>query len=265
MRRTLPAALLFAAGCASLAVSRVEQPGMPCSQATRVAQGALVRMGYTVDKVVPAKPGAPGEVTGHGETGWAPATPQAGKTYAVQVRIDCSDRGSELVARTAEPLTERAGFRWSFANAVADLAQQKTERPRVSHQPSDGVHIVVEPRWGRRAIEELEADLPSSGFSPVWVEIANRTDRTYGFRYEQVKLITQEGEPVEPLPIADVTAKLGTTMQDRLRNEMIEQGDIPPRATIQGFLYFPASAYRRARVVLIDRATDEPEGFSVEY
>ena len=52
-----------------------------------------------------------------------------------------------------------------------------------------------------------------------------------------------------------------------LENERVRVLDsrIKPGETVSGFLLFPFKSFVRARVVLIDRASDEPEGFSIEF
>ena len=82
-------------------------------------------------------------------------------------------------------------------------------------------------------------DLPADGVTRVRLTIDNRTDRTYAFAGTRVRLESQEGARAKPLTDAETV--------------------------IKGFLYFPASAYRRATVVLIDQETEEEEGFSVEF
>jgi hypothetical protein len=50
-----------------------------------------------------------------------------------------------------------------------------------------------------------------------------------------------------------------------LRPQTIADADLLPGGTLTGYLYFNASTYRRARVVLTDLDDGEPEGFSIEF
>ena len=58
-------------------VARASEAGMPCSQATGVARRALLKLGYTITTVEPAKPDAPGKVVGVRHTGYTPHIPEA--------------------------------------------------------------------------------------------------------------------------------------------------------------------------------------------
>ena len=41
--------------------------------------------------------------------------------------------------------------------------------------------------------------------------------------------------------------------------------ELPPRAQLQGLLYFNATAYQRARLILLDKETEESSGFSISF
>ena len=58
---------------------------------------------------------------------------------------------------------------------------------------------------------------------------------------------------------------MGDQLQNVVREKIIADGGVEPNATMSGFLYFPASAYRRAKLVLIERESEEAEGFAVEF
>jgi hypothetical protein len=234
---------------------------MPCTEAQRVAKGALFRLGYSPDEVVPPQVGAPGRVVGHRETGWALSDPQPGEQYTAIVTITCSNQGAEFTAQTDEPFPGSAKFRSEFPDAVRTLAAKRLTRPSIDKQPETGLLITVEPLRPGDASAEFGSDLSASGITPVRIKIDNRTDRTYDFATDGLRLVTQEGERVEPLP----DEKLDIAQRTTLREKRIAAGRIAPQAALSGFLYFPASAYRRATLVLIDQETEEEEGFSVEF
>ena len=166
---------------------------------------------------------------------------------------------------TNESFFRRLDLRQAFGSAVSAMAESKVERPRLKDAPELGLVIAVEPKRAREAGAEFGADLPASGITPVQVKIENRTERTYSFQRDQVKLVTQEGQRMEALAPDEIGSKLGDGMRTQLEQKMIGEGELVPGATLQGFMYFPVSTYRRATVVLLDQESEEPEGFSVEF
>jgi len=238
---------------------------MSCGQAMDVARAALTRMGYTIAETEPAKPGTPGKVVGRRNSGWAAATPESGREYTVVVRINCSDQGADFEAVTDESLGATLTFRQKFTEEIEAMGQRRVEAPRLSEAPKQGLSIAIEPQRSRDAQKEFGADLPAVGITPVLVKIENRTERTYGFERDKVQMVTQEGERVRPLPLSRVAKTLETSVQRSLREKLIAEKDVAPGGTLKGFLYFPVSAYRRATVIVTDRAADEAEGFSVEF
>lgn len=239
---------------------------MPCGQATRVARATLVRMGYTVAAAEPASAGRPGKFVGTKTTGWAPADPQAGTVYTATIAVTCSDRGADFEAVTDEPWLARMGFRRDFAKTVAELAERKkTFRPGIDDTPHSGLLVTVEPLRGREAIGEFGVDLLAAGITPVRLRIENRTERAYLFHGSEVRLITESGARTEPLAAERVTPALIPPGDRQLAGKLIVDGEIAPGKKHTGFLFFPASAYKRASVVLIDRETDETEGLSIEF
>jgi hypothetical protein len=240
------------------------QTGMPCSEAVRVASGALLRLGYATDVVATPKPGVPGTVVGHKNSGWSAATPEPGIEYTATVTITCSNQGAEFDAATDEPVPAALTFKMDFAAAIDKVASRRITRPKLKDQPEIGLLIGVEPLRGGEISAEFGSDLGAAGITPVRVKIDNRTDRTYAFAGERVQLVTQEGERVEPLDDAQAVT-LDAGVQATMRKQRIADASIAPKTVLSGFLFFPASAYRRATLVLIDQATEEEEGFSVEF
>lgn len=266
MRRPLVviACALLAACSATqqnLTRSQVEQAGMPCSEAVRVASGALLRLGYIIGPVQAPQAGVPGTVVGHRNTGWALTDPVPGTEYTATVTITCSNRGADFDAVTDQPLPGALGFKTDFASAVRKVAERRTVRPRLAENPETGLVIGVEPLRGSAASSAFDANLSGAGITPVRVKIDNRSDRTYLFAGARVQLVTQEGARVDPLPID----RAAPAARAEMRQRQIADGVLAPQAVVSGFLYFPASAYRRATLVLIDQESEEEEGFSVEF
>lgn len=246
-------------------VGRVSEPGMPCSQAIAIAGRALVKLGYTVETVEPAGPNVPGRVVGQRETGWTPRIPEPDTVRSIVITVSCSDSGSEFEASTDESFFRRRELRQGFSRAINAMAEGRIEQPRIGSQLQPGLVIAVEPQRNRGAAAEFGADLPASGVTPVHLKIENRTERTYGFQRANVKLVTQEGKSVEPLPLEAVTDRLGSGLRAKLEMKLIGEGDVAPGAMLAGFVYVPVSAYRRATILLMDRATGEAEGLAVEF
>jgi hypothetical protein len=245
--------------------SSATQTGMPCSEAARVAKGALLRLGYHPEVTTAPQAGVPGQVIGRKNSGWSMANPEPGDDYTATVTITCSNQGAHFEAETDEPIPASLTFKSDFASAVDRMANRRREtRPRVAERPEAGLVISIEPLRGSEAAAEFGYDLSASGITPVRVKIDNRSDRTYAFSADAVQLVTQEGARAQPLTDAS-TDKLAGSLQPTVRKKRIPDATLAPKDVLTGFVYFPVSTYRRATVVLIDQETEEPEGFSVEF
>ncbi|MFN8641765.1 MAG: hypothetical protein U0802_08960 [Candidatus Binatia bacterium] len=273
LRQRLPfgraaAMALLAAGCSvgtGLTHGRATMPGAPCTEATRVARAALLRLGYDGDVVTPAQPGTPGRVVAHKAGGYDSVTNQAARQYTATVEVTCSNAGATLAATTDEPIPGSLTFSSDFTRTVDAVAARRVDRPHVASRPEAGVVIAVEPLRGGDARSALGVDLPAAGVTPVRLKVENRSDRTYAFATARVRLETQEGERAAPLAPADVAARAGAGARQAVVDRAIADAVLAPRDAVTGFVYFPASAYRRATIVLIDQETEEEEGFSVEF
>lgn len=254
-------AALLAAGCGatsqSLTRSSVTQANMPCTEAARVARGALLRVGYAPESATAPRPGAPGVVVGTKPANYDAVRQAPTRYYTATVTITCSNAGATFDAITDEPLPGSIGFKGDFARAVEGVAARRVTRPALKERPATGMVITIEPLRGADAAGAAGVALP--GITTVRIALENRTDRTYAFAAERVSLLSQEGERVTPLapsPSGPLAAAAGTRIAD---------GVLAPQARASGLLFFPAAAYQRATVVLIDTATEEREGFRVEF
>lgn len=260
--------LLLLAGCSAssgFTRSRATMPGMPCTEASRVARGALLRMGYEGEVVTAAQAGVPGTVVGHKAGGYDYVTHAATTQYTATVTITCSNAGATFDAVTDEPLPGSLTFKSDFARMVEAVAARRIQRPRIASRPETGVVIGIEPLRGSEAGSEFGVNLPADGVTPVRISVDNRTDRTYAFAAARVRLENQEGGRVAPLTAAEVAKRTGGEAQQAISERLIADATLAPTDVVKGFLYFPAAAYRRATVVLIDQETEEDEGFSVEF
>jgi hypothetical protein len=261
-------ALSLAAACTAsshLTSSRATIKGMPCSEAARVARGALLRLGYDGDVVTAAQPGAPGKVVAHKAGGYDYVTNAASRQYTATVTVTCSNAGATLDAVTDEPLPGSLTFKGDFSRAVDAVAARRITRPQLASRPATGMVITIEPLRGGESRSALGVDLPADGVTPVRLTIDNRTDRTYAFATSRVRLESQEGERTSALTSDQIGARAGAEGLQAARQHAIADAVIAPHAVITGFLYAPAAAYRRATVVLIDQESEEEEGFSVEF
>ena len=255
--------LLLAAGCGaasqSMTRSSVSQANMACTEAARVARGALLRIGYTPQSTTAPQPGAPGVVVATAASGYDRAEQAPARLYTATVTITCSNAGADFDAVTDQPLPGSIGFKGDFARAIEAVAARRVTRPALKERPATGMVITIEPLRSGEAQREVGAALP--GVTTVRMRIENRTERTYGFAGERVQMVSQEGARVDPLDAAATAEQIGAAAAAK----RIADGLLAPKASLSGFLYFPASAYRRATVVLIDTATEEEEGFRVEF
>ena len=73
--------------------------------------------------------------------------------------------------------------------------------------------------------------------------------------------------PNNPIRAAADGAELGDVAAAArlLREKTLVGGRIAPGAVRSGFVYFPLGAYDRARLLMIDVATGEAEGFAVDF
>ena len=243
--------LLFGTGCIARHI-RMEQKGLTCGDAHRIAMQAVARMGYSMTEATKPAPGVPGIIVASRQDGTNKRT--------VMVSVVCTGQGAEVEAKPESAgvadLNFPAEFRRSFAAAAANQAP-----PRAAAEHGMDVLMMVERDGGR---EQLGDDLSAVGVLPVRVRLTNHTGRTYQFKMDRVAMVNPAGERVGPLSVDDLRKKLAAEPPPTLRQKMLTAADIEPGQTVTGFLLFPFDSYSRARVELIDSASGEPEGFSIE-
>jgi len=250
--------------------AHVREAMLTCADAEAAARGALLRMGYSITADTAPVAGAAGRVVGARDTGWSPGTPEAGTLQTVTVTITCSDAGAELDAVSDEGVSGQLDFPTRFTAAAQASVTRKTMHVRASEAPEQGLLLNVEPQRAAAARAAFGVDLPAAGITPVKVEIVNRTRRRYAFSRAAVELVTVQGGRAAPLSATAAAAQLGQSSdraaaEPALHAQEIADAELRPGATLTGYLYFRAAAYQRARVVLTDVDSEEPEGFSVEF
>lgn len=176
-------------------------------------------------------------------------------------------------------------------------------KPRVAEKVV-GVVVKLEPLHGFATVLDFEADLSAAGILPVAVTVANGTSRAYEFDPRDLLLrrrgsrrrtnplstatavdllleknrqvltaaaLAAAGEGAQPseveLPDPMAPSELGDVrMASRIiRQRLLRGGLLRPGARFNGFLYYPVADYDRARIIMIDVATGETEGFIVDF
>jgi len=161
-----------------------------------------------------------------------------------------------------------------------------------------GVRVILEPVRGYATLLDFEANLSEAGILPVRVRVDNGTKRAYEFDPRDVVLrragsrdkakplsnsqavailkkanlaalggsgaqltdATGPGDPLSPSQLGDVRRAAEIIPERALRGKRLVPGD-----RVEGFLYYEAAEYDRARIIMIDSATGETEGFLVEF
>jgi len=237
---------------------------MTCRQAPATARGALRRLGYETEEARAPEPGRPGEVRAVKRTGWM--TGEAGSEYHAIVELRCDNRGAELIAFSDESLFGRLALRRDFSRYVAELAVRRPAPPGGGHDTAGQkrLDVAIEPlRSGGTGL--FGADLGHVGMTAVRVVVHNGTEREYGFAIARLQLFSQEGERRQALPHDEVLRRAGPELGAVLVRKALRDSVISSHGSLDGFLFFPASTYARASVVLIDLASQEAEGMSVEF
>lgn len=267
MARSLILVLLVLNGCSAMSGSgggsaHVSQPMLSCGEAVRSARATVQRLGYTVTSVRGAAPGAPGQVDGERGAG------ASGGRETIRVVINCSDAGAELDATTSAEGLGSFGFSREFRDTLAGEVARKTERPRMASEEARGLVVKAEALRGDASQSVFGLDLPAAGITPLRIDIDNRSERRYRIDPSQIVLTTVQGQAQKPLPAQAAGQKLAAAYPEAiatvLQHELAPR-DIAPGEKVSGYVFFPASSYRRARISLLDVASDEPEGFAIEF
>ena len=246
--------------------ARVSEPMLSCAEATNSAIQAVRTMGYTVTEVKRASPEQPGLVIGTRELGFAAADPVSHGHNTMQVRVTCSDSGSSFEAVSDEEGLSSFNFPSRFSSIVKKDVSTKKVRTTRPAEEARGLIVNMEPARADAAVSAFGADLPGAGVIPVRIDINNRSDRRYDFAQDQVTMVTTQGKREKPLS-PEAAAKLAGSAElaAKMREKAVAEGEIAPGATRGGYLYFRASTYGSARVMLMDIESEEPEGFSISF
>lgn len=180
----------------------------------------------------------------------------------------------------------------------ASTIAKPSPRPTAAPDKVVGVRVLLEPIRGYATLLDFEANLSAAGILPVRIQVDNGTHRAYEFDPRDVVLrragsrdrakplsnsqavallkkanlaalgtagaqptdATGLGDPLAPSELGDVRRAAEIIPARALRGKRLRPGD-----RVEGFLYYDAADYDRARIVMIDSATGETEGFLVEF
>jgi hypothetical protein len=249
---TSSVALLLCSGCVARHVILSEK-GLTCVEAQRIAIDTVRRMGYTITETTNATPGTPGVIIASRTEGTS--------TRGLMVSVACTTMGAQVEAKSDQTgingLNFSSEFRRNFEAATVN-------RPPPRPPAASGVDVLLTPERGS-SFADLGVDLSTAGILPVSVRITNHTARAYRFQVKGVRLRTAAGDRIAALGSDALSAQVGSTAASGLQQKALRDQDIKPNDTLTGFLFFPFNSYTRARVELIDKQSDEAEGFSIEF
>jgi hypothetical protein len=251
-----PSAFALLLALCSACIARhilLSEKGLTCADAERVALDTVRRMGYTITETTKATPGSPGIII---------ATRTEGiNTHGLMVTVACTTLGAEVEAKSDQTglsdLNFASEFRRNFEAATSS-------RPPPRPPAQSGVDVLLTPERSG-SVADVGVDLGAAGILPVSVRITNHTPRAYRFQVKGVRLQTAAGDRVTALGHAALTAQVGSDAAAALRQKAVHDQDIKPNETLTGLLFFPFNSYTNARVELIDKQSDEGEGFSIEF
>jgi hypothetical protein len=282
MRRL--ALLLLAAlvaGCPSVQQQYVvHRSNLSCDDANRYAFDSMRSLGYSVGQFRPAKPGAPGVIKAEKPT-------DRGNTDHVTVDIKCEAGGVEAFGTKDEGLLkEDMTFSRGFFLAFTGLADHSTENAAYHEKEtggtaSGGAKFDIRPQIGLESKLDFGEDLASGGILAVKVKIQNGSNITYKLDPAAIELRDAKDDTVSQIPLAQAANQLAKSssadagpgapppdparMEGLLKERALAPRTLRPGDQAEGFVYFPTGTYTRARANLVDTATDESEGFLVEF
>lgn len=268
------------AGCASLQEQyNVRRTNLSCEDANRYAHQSMRSLGYTVTEFRLARLGEAGMIKGT-------KPGERGEIHTGKVLIRCEPGEVRLSAAEEQlfkqDLTFTRGFFLTFTSLADHAAESASwERQRSGGTTSGGVKFKIQPQIGLESKLDFGEDLAGAGILAVKVTVENGSDRTYKLDPAAIELRPIEGDSkVAQLPLPAAAAALArATAADAgegappaprgfealLRERMLAARTLRPSDQADGFVYFPAGRYRRARATLVDIETEEPEGFLVEF
>ncbi len=273
------ASLALAACTVPIRQFDLRNQALTCAQANEYAYRTLQNMGFSITAFDPAGAGRAGDLHGTRE--------DRGSTQKVTVTITCTGSGADIVASEDNRWVGRADFKRGFylaftatvtqASVTAAAAREEAERP-LDQKKRKGLQVALEPLPGAGAKLEFAFDLAAAQILPVRVTINNVTPRVYTLDPSDIVLIQTDGTRVHPLSIAASAQQVADTIRAsgaasvdvaevgrQLQARLLLTRTVPANQTVSGYLYYPLAAYVKGRVSLEDQASEEAEGFLVEF
>ncbi|MBI3770960.1 MAG: hypothetical protein HY271_21020 [Deltaproteobacteria bacterium] len=280
-RLVLLALAALVAGCPSVQQQYVvRRANLSCDEANRYAFASMRSLGYSVGQFRLATVGAPGMIK-------ATRPSERGGDDHVTVDIRCQPDGIEVFGAKDESLLKQdVTFSRGFFLAFTGLADHGPETAAWNEQQSGGTtsggaKFKIQPQIGLETKLDFGEDLAAAGILAVKVTVQNGSDRTYKLDPAAIELRNAADYGVKPIGLGEAAAKLASAsaadaaagapptdpgrMADLLRGRALTGRTLRPGDQAEGFIYFPTGSYTRARATLVDTATDESEGFLVEF
>jgi hypothetical protein len=228
----------------------IEAPTLSCQEANQLSYRTVLALDFSVVSFETASPGHPGRILARKD----------GRPDGI-VTITCTESGAVVEPeKTGLPIpaldsrAERPNeFPQIFLKSFNILRMQQDYA--VQKGPEKGLTLTMTRLNSYESRIELGVDLPASGVLPVKVVISNNTARPYGLDAAKVYLMAEGGGRVTPSPAP--AAGQGKALQGDIT--------IQPGQTLSGYLFYPAGNYASARTTLVDKESDEGEGFSVQF
>ncbi len=259
----------------------LKQQALTCEQANDYTLRTLQAMRFTITTLEPAAIGRPGRLRG---------TRKEQGTQNVTVVVTCSGKGVDVDAsedgKFLGQLEFKRGFYLSFTAVVSQAAVLEAAAREAALRPPQerkekGLRVLVEPVRGLAAKLDFDLDLAAAGVLPVRITISNATSRTYRFDPADVVLMQTDGARVRPLSVEDAAQRVADAaaqpapptpsgrdrgaITQRLQQRVLSGASVSANQTAKGYLFYPLAPYVKARVSLEDQASEETEGFVVEF
>jgi len=274
--------ILALAGCTPpIRQFDIKRQSLTCEQANDYAYRTLQSMGFTMTQFEPATAAHAGTLRG---------TRDERGTQNVTVGIACNGTTANVDASEDGKLLGQLEFKRGFYLAFtaiaaqtaisASIARQQAQRP-IEGKTGQGLHVLVEPVRGLGAKLDFDLDLAAAGVLPVRVSINNVTPRIYTLDPDDIVLAQKDGTRVHPLTVADAVQRVASAATQkpandasapdsaevtrRFQSKLLTARSIAAGQTLQGYLFFPLGDYVKGRVTLEDQASEEAEGFVVEF
>jgi hypothetical protein len=261
----------------------LKEQKLTCARANDYAYRTLRAMGFAISAFEPAAVGRPGTIHG-----WREERTVQNVTVTITCRPnDTADIDASEDGRLLGQIDFKRGFYLAFTGVAAQMAvieaaaREEAERP-LEQKKTKGLRVLLQPIPGQGAKLDFALDLGIDGILPVRVTINNASARCYNLDPDDVALIQRDGTRVHPLSIDEVVDRVvaaeraksdgapSTTsgsadIARRLRDRLLKARTISAGEQLSGYLYFPLGSYSKGRVTLEDQASEEAEGFVVEF